>query len=153
MARMSKESLNLAVVLHAFNPSNWKAEARSLMNSTPDWSTEWVAGHAQVHRETLAWKQNQNTKTNSIKTIMESSVQGHTLSFPARRRQRREDLFEGKVSQNDIKKPCLKNRTKSRCGECTYLCQINHFLRMEKSSLIYQVPTLQESHKNNPTKA
>jgi hypothetical protein len=49
-----------AVVVHAFNPSSWEAEAGGFLSSRPAWSTEWVPGQPGLHRETLSRK----TKTN-----------------------------------------------------------------------------------------
>jgi hypothetical protein len=46
-----------AVVLHAFNPSTWEAEAGGFLSSRPAWSTEWVPGQPGLHRETLSQKE------------------------------------------------------------------------------------------------
>jgi hypothetical protein len=49
------------VVVHAFNPSTWEAEAGRFLSSRPAWSTE-----PGLHRETLSQKQNK-TKQNKTK--------------------------------------------------------------------------------------
>jgi hypothetical protein len=45
---------SLALVVHAFNPSTWKAEAGGFLSSRPAWSTEWVPGQPGLYRETLS---------------------------------------------------------------------------------------------------
>jgi hypothetical protein len=56
------------VVVHAFDPSTWEAEAGGFLSSRPAWSTEWVPGQWGLHRETLSWKTKQNkTKQNKTK--------------------------------------------------------------------------------------
>jgi hypothetical protein len=54
------------VVVHAFNPSTREAEAGGLLSSRPAWSTEWVPGQPELHRETLSRKTNK-TKQNKTK--------------------------------------------------------------------------------------
>ena len=44
------------VVVQAFNPSTWEAEAGRLLSSRPAYSTEQVPGQSGLHRETLSWK-------------------------------------------------------------------------------------------------
>jgi hypothetical protein len=44
------------VVVYAFNPSTWEAEAGGFLSSRPAWSTEWVPGQPGLHRETLSRK-------------------------------------------------------------------------------------------------
>jgi hypothetical protein len=48
------------VVVHAFNPSTWEAEAVRFLSSRSAWSTEWVPGQPGLHWETLFQKQKQN---------------------------------------------------------------------------------------------
>jgi hypothetical protein len=43
-----------AVVVHAFNPSTWKAEEGRFLSLRPAWSIEWVPGQPELHRETLS---------------------------------------------------------------------------------------------------
>jgi hypothetical protein len=43
------------MVAHAFNPSTREAEAGGFLSSRPAWSTEWVPGQPELHRETLSW--------------------------------------------------------------------------------------------------
>ena len=51
------------MVVHAFNPSTWEAEAGSL-SSRPAWSKEQVPGQPELHKETLSQKTTKN-KTKS----------------------------------------------------------------------------------------
>jgi hypothetical protein len=53
---VSKSKVSRAVVVHAFNPSTWKAETGVFLSSKPAWSTEWVPGQPGLHRETLSRK-------------------------------------------------------------------------------------------------
>jgi hypothetical protein len=50
------------VVLHAFNPSTWEAEAGGVLSSRPAWSTEWVPGQPELYRETLSRKTKKKKK-------------------------------------------------------------------------------------------
>jgi hypothetical protein len=54
-----------AVVVHAFNPSTWEAEAGRFLSLRPAWSTKWVPGQPGLYRETLSWKK---TKTKNKQT-------------------------------------------------------------------------------------
>ena len=45
-----------AVSAHAFNPSTWEEEAGGFLSSRPAWSTKWVSGQPELHRETLSQK-------------------------------------------------------------------------------------------------
>jgi Tfp pilus assembly major pilin PilA len=56
------------VVVHAFNPSTWEAEAGGFLSSRPAWSTKWVPGQPGLHRETLSWKATTTTTTKKNKT-------------------------------------------------------------------------------------
>jgi hypothetical protein len=51
-----------AVVVHAFDPSTWVAEAGGFLSSRPAWSTELVPGQPGLHRETLSRKTKRNEK-------------------------------------------------------------------------------------------
>jgi hypothetical protein len=55
------------VVVHAFNPSTWEAEAGGFLSLRPAWSTEWVPGQPGLHRETLSRKTKTNKQTNKQK--------------------------------------------------------------------------------------
>jgi hypothetical protein len=57
------------VVVHAFNPSIWEAEAGRFLSSRPAWSTEWVPGQPGLYRKTLSQKtkENKSTTTKSLK--------------------------------------------------------------------------------------
>jgi hypothetical protein len=51
------------VVVHAFNPSTWEAEAGRFLSLRPAWSTKWVPGQPGLHRKTLSRKtKKQKTK-------------------------------------------------------------------------------------------
>jgi hypothetical protein len=50
------------VVVHAFNPSTWEAEAGEFLSSRPAWSTKWDPGQPGLHRETLSQKQTNQRK-------------------------------------------------------------------------------------------
>jgi hypothetical protein len=60
-------SFSQAVVVHAFNPSTREAEAEAggFLSSRPAWSTKWVPGQTELHRETLS----QKTKTNIFQNL------------------------------------------------------------------------------------
>jgi hypothetical protein len=53
----------LDVVVHAFNPSTREAEAGGFLSSRPAWSTKWVPGQPELHRETLSRKTKKKQKT------------------------------------------------------------------------------------------
>ena len=55
------------MVVHAFNPSTWRAEAGGSLNSKPAWSTERVPGQPGLHGETLSQK-NKSNNNNKTKT-------------------------------------------------------------------------------------
>ena len=60
-----------AVMVRAFNPSTWEAEAGRFLSLRPAWSTEWVWGQPGLCRETLLWKTKTNKQTNkTIKQIL-----------------------------------------------------------------------------------
>ena len=48
------------VVVHAFNLSTWEAEAGRFLSLMPAWSTKWVPGQPELHRETLSQSINQS---------------------------------------------------------------------------------------------
>jgi hypothetical protein len=52
-----------AVVVHAFNPSTWEAEAGGFLSSRSAWSTEWVPGQPGLRRETLSQPPSSKTTT------------------------------------------------------------------------------------------
>jgi hypothetical protein len=54
------------MVVCAFNPSTWEAEAGGSLSLKPAWSTEIVPSQPGLHRETLSQKQNK-TKQNKEK--------------------------------------------------------------------------------------
>jgi hypothetical protein len=59
---LSCKWLKLGMVAHTFNPSPRKAEAGRFLSSRLAWSTKWVPGQPELHRETLSWKTNKQTK-------------------------------------------------------------------------------------------
>jgi hypothetical protein len=62
-----------AVVVHAFNPSTWEAEAGKFLNLRPARSTEWVPGQPGLYRETLSQKTKQNKTKHNTTQIQWSS--------------------------------------------------------------------------------
>jgi hypothetical protein len=58
--------MSQAVVMHAFNPSTWEAEAGRFLSLRPAGSTEWVPGQPGLHKETLC----QKDKTNKKQTML-----------------------------------------------------------------------------------
>jgi hypothetical protein len=54
------------VVVHAFNPSTWQAEAGGFLNSRPAWSTKLVPGEQEIYRETLSWKKKKEERKKKI---------------------------------------------------------------------------------------
>jgi hypothetical protein len=59
------------MVVHAFNPSTWEAEAGEFLSSRPAWSTKWVPGQPVLYRETLSQKQNKTNKQKNKQTKKE----------------------------------------------------------------------------------
>ena len=57
------------VVAHAFNPSTWEAEAGGFLSSRPAWSTEWVPGQPALYRETLSWRKNRFSASETSKLV------------------------------------------------------------------------------------
>jgi hypothetical protein len=53
-ALFKKQKFGQVVVVHAFNPSTWEAEAGGFLSSSPAWSTKWMPGQPGLHRETLS---------------------------------------------------------------------------------------------------
>jgi hypothetical protein len=62
---LKKCSASRTVVVCAFNPSTWEAEAGGFLSLRPAWSTKWVPGQPGLHREILSWKQETTTTTNA----------------------------------------------------------------------------------------
>ena len=56
MACSNKEQESWAVVVLAFNPSTWEAEASGFLSGRPAWSKEWFSGQPGLYRETLSQK-------------------------------------------------------------------------------------------------
>ena len=57
------------MVVHAFNPSTWEAEAGEFLSLRPAWSIEWVPGQPGLYRETLSRKTKTKTKQNKKKSV------------------------------------------------------------------------------------
>jgi hypothetical protein len=68
MHHIKMVKFNQAVMVHAFNPSTWEAEAGGFLSSRPAWSTELVSGQPRLHRETLSRKNKNNNNNNNNKT-------------------------------------------------------------------------------------
>jgi hypothetical protein len=64
---MQIEGEQPGMVVHAFNPSTWKAEAGRSLSSRPAWSTKWVPGQPELYRETLSQKTKKQNKTKTKK--------------------------------------------------------------------------------------
>jgi hypothetical protein len=58
------------MVVHAFNPSKWEAEAGEFLSLRPVWSTEWVPGHPGLHRETLSQKNKKKERNKQNSTFL-----------------------------------------------------------------------------------
>jgi hypothetical protein len=61
------------MVVHAFNPSTWEAEADRFLSSRPAWSTKRVPGQPGLYRETLSRK---NKQTKSVYAPEEGATPG-----------------------------------------------------------------------------
>ena len=59
------------MVVHAFNPGTWEAEAGGFLSLSPAWTTEWVPGQPGLHRETLSRKTKQTNKTTTTTTKLQ----------------------------------------------------------------------------------
>lgn len=58
----------LGVVVHAFDPSTWKAEVGGSLSSRLVWATKWAPFQdSQGYRETLFWKQTNKEQTKTRK--------------------------------------------------------------------------------------
>jgi hypothetical protein len=55
-----------AVMVPAFNPSTWEAEAGVFLSSRPAYSKEWIPGQPGLYRETLSPKQNKTKQKMDI---------------------------------------------------------------------------------------
>jgi hypothetical protein len=53
-ARYLEHNAGREVVVHAFNPRTWEAEAGGFLSSRPARSTEGVPGQPGLHRETVS---------------------------------------------------------------------------------------------------
>jgi hypothetical protein len=62
------------MVAHTFDPSTWEAEAGGFLSSRSAWSTEWVPGQPELHRETLSQKNKQTNKQNKTKKQEKHSI-------------------------------------------------------------------------------
>jgi hypothetical protein len=60
----------LGVVVHAFNPRTWEAEAGEFLISRPAWSTDWVPGQPGLHRETLSRKKKKKTDQSALLSLI-----------------------------------------------------------------------------------
>ena len=55
------------MMVHAFNPSTWKAEAGGSLSSRPAWSTEFQDSQDYIEKPCLEKKKIQKTKTKNPK--------------------------------------------------------------------------------------
>ena len=62
-----------SMVVHAFNPCTWEAEAGGFLSWRPAWFTEWVPGQPGLHGETLSRK-TKNKQTNKQNKITKSKI-------------------------------------------------------------------------------
>jgi hypothetical protein len=83
-----KAKLSLAVVVHAFNPNIWEAEAGRFLSLRPAWSTEWVLGQPGLQRNPVSKtnkqtnkNKKQKTKTKERKKERKKETQTKTNSF------------------------------------------------------------------------
>jgi hypothetical protein len=60
------------VVVHAFNPSTWEAEAGGFLSLRPAWSTKRVPGQPGLYRETLYKKKKK--KKQRRKPVVQGNV-------------------------------------------------------------------------------
>jgi hypothetical protein len=60
MVQQLRALAELGVVVHAFNPSPWKAEAGRSLGSRPALSIERVPGQPGLHKENLSQTKQQN---------------------------------------------------------------------------------------------
>jgi hypothetical protein len=70
-----KMSANPGVVMHAFNPSTWEAEAGRFLSSRTAWSTECVPGQPELQRETLSKKKNTTKQVEVLKEKQKKHIQ------------------------------------------------------------------------------
>jgi hypothetical protein len=54
--------IQLGVVVHAFNPSTWEAEAGGFLSLRPAWFTKWVPGQPGLYRENPVSKNQKKRK-------------------------------------------------------------------------------------------
>ena len=74
--KTTKQKLHrkLGVVAQAFNPSTWEPEAGGFLSSRLAWSTKWVPGQPELHRETLSQKDKNKTKQNKKPNHTENTI-------------------------------------------------------------------------------
>jgi hypothetical protein len=87
-----------AMVVHAFNPSTWEAEAGGFLSSRPAWSTEWVPGQPGLYRETLSQKQKKNKKKTKKKKKNGGGGWGDGMCL--------QQFYQGSCTETD----CRKNK-------------------------------------------
>jgi hypothetical protein len=61
-----KNQLYLGMVAHTFNPSTREAEVGRFLSRRPAWSTEWIPGQPELHRETLYQNNNNNNENPTL---------------------------------------------------------------------------------------
>ena len=56
------------------NPSTREAEAGGFLSLRLAWSTEWVPGQPELHREALSWKTKTNKRTKHLKKFKKKKI-------------------------------------------------------------------------------
>jgi hypothetical protein len=60
-------ALQHGVVVHAFNPSTWEAQAGGFLSSRPAWATKGVPGELGLYREPCLKKRTTTKKSSLLK--------------------------------------------------------------------------------------
>jgi hypothetical protein len=117
-----------AVVAHAFNPSTWEAEAGGFLSSRPAWSTEWVPGQPELHRETLSRKtKNKKIKINKGDCSLWNNSNNHLWL-----QNNSEDMPEDSDSRQGL--GSIKKETKAELKD-QHLSRRNKYLPVKRRSL------------------
>jgi hypothetical protein len=75
----TKNKKKPGMVAHAFNPSTREAEAGGFLSSRSTWSTEWVPGQPELHRETLSRKTKKKKEKKKKKKKRKRKKEGRKL--------------------------------------------------------------------------
>jgi hypothetical protein len=106
------------VVVHAFNPSTWEAEAGGFLSSRPAWSTEWVPGQPGLQQRNPASKRKNNNNNKQTKKNFRSCSQGSGWRIHS------PECYSRTHDPGDSLPDCLgwRARGTSREGVWHYLC-------------------------------